>query len=149
MVTSPLAWFSVSAQEGAHVSTNSFACSDPMDGAVGLKKYCSIGLSFLQGKDWFSYSTFFSIRGERLKYLFTYLFTLFWPELKPWFLQCASFLPLNRLYAFHWQSVSKPRFPPGSLQPNWCKLFLLRCLTIICHPMQARRQLPQQTQRHD
>lgn len=97
----------------------------------------------------FFFFFFFSVRGERFKSLFTYLFTLFWPELKPWFLQCASFLPLNRLYAFHWQSVWKPHFPPGSLQPNWCKLFFLRCLTIICHPMQARRQLPQQTQRHD
>lgn len=73
-VTSPLASFSVSAQEGAHVSTNCFACSDPMERDMGLRIYCSVGLLFLQGKDWFSCSTFFfSIRGERVKYLFAYL----------------------------------------------------------------------------
>jgi len=77
MVTSPFARFSVGAQEGAHVSTNAFACSDLMDGAVGLRAYCSTGLGFHQGKDWFSYSTIFSVRGERVKCLFTYLFTLF------------------------------------------------------------------------
>lgn len=51
MVTSPFARCSVSAQEGAHVSTNSFACADPVDGAVGLRMYCSSELSYLQGKD--------------------------------------------------------------------------------------------------
>lgn len=48
------------------------------------------------------------IRGERVEYLFTYLFTWFWPKLKAWFLHCASFLPLNRLYAFHWQCLKAP-----------------------------------------
>lgn len=49
-----------------------------------------------------------SIRGERVEYLFTYLFPWFWPKLKAWFLHCASFLPLNRLYAFHWQCLKAP-----------------------------------------
>lgn len=53
----------------------------------------------------FRAKTWFSYRGERVKYLLT----LFWPELKAWFLQCASFLPLNRLCAFHWQCLKAPR----------------------------------------
>lgn len=96
------------------------------------------------GRDWFSCSTFLSVRGERVKYLFTHSFAFSWAELKPAFLPCASFR-----VRFTASLFESPAFLRGLPRQNWCKLFLLRCLTIICHPMQARRQLPQQTQRHD